>query len=706
MADLSLEESEAPRYLYQTAEQTREWAETHYHGLRHADIGAELVPASSFWLDFARRDRSKPFVSRHLGRAVSTKAECLLALAVLDLPFDGDATQVTPAGAGLTLVADKPQLVFHRQIRSATPPEAGSPVLVGQSYLRDDDRFTYDGAEPIDKFQTEFLIHTTYVCRVSLTNPSSARQKLDLLLQIPAGALPAKGGFVTRGMHVRIEPFATHSIEYAFYFPAPGGFGHFPAHVAKSEALVAAAPASHLAVLAAPAVLDTTSWAHVSQHADEDAVLRYLDSNNLGRIDLDRIAWRMKGKAFCSKVLDRLAGCRVFAPTLWSYALFHRDLGRLREYLAACPDFLRRAGLDLRSKVAVIDARDQGWLEHLEYWPLINARAHRLGVRAVIPNRRFAEQYQRFLSVLAYRSLDDRDRLAAAYYLLLQDRFDEGIRFFRAVDPARIPARFQHDYLGAWIALLQEQPAEARRLATPHADHPSLRWRLRFRAMLAHLDALDGRASGGNVVDPDSATERQARLAAAEPTLDVAVNASGKQLLITTTNLRECQVAYYPMDVEMLFSRQPFALEQVEQLAYIRPRRSDTHAVPAEGKLVVGLPAELATANVVVEVSAGGLRVSRTCFASDLDVALVESYGQLGVTARDGGPLPRTYVKTYARFRGGAVRFYKDGYTDLAGRFDYATLSTDELDRVERFAILITHETRGAVLREAAAPQR
>ena len=85
----------------------------------------------------------------------------------------------------------------------------------------------------------------------------------------------------------------------------------------------------------------------------------------------------------------------------------------------------------------------------------------------------------------------------------------------------------------------------------------------------------------------------------------------------------------------------------------------------------------------------------------------MENYGQVRVTERDNGrPLPRAYVKTYARFQDGGVRFYKDGYTDLAGRFDYATLSTDELDRVERFAILVIHESRGAVVREAGLPQR
>jgi hypothetical protein len=56
--------------------------------------------------------------------------------------------------------------------------------------------------------------------------------------------------------------------------------------------------------------------------------------------------------------------------------------------------------------------------------------------------------------------------------------------------------------------------------------------------------------------------------------------------------------------------------------------------------------------------------------------------------------------------RGGAVRFYKDGYTDLCGRFDYATFSTDDLDRVERFALLVVDDDAGATVLEAAPPPR
>ena len=54
----------------------------------------------------------------------------------------------------------------------------------------------------------------------------------------------------------------------------------------------------------------------------------------------------------------------------------------------------------------------------------------------------------------------------------------------------------------------------------------------------------------------------------------------------------------------------------------------------------------------------------------------------------------------------GSVAFYKDGYTDLRGRFDYVSLNTDELDRVAKFAILVLSDAKGAVVKEAAPPKR
>ena len=123
--------------------------------------------------------------------------------------------------------------------------------------------------------------------------------------------------------------------------------------------------------------------------------------------------------------------------------------------------------------------------------------------------------------------------------------------------------------------------------------------------------------------------------------------------------------------------------------------------------MAVPLPAELARRNVLVEVTAAGKTRSLPYFATAMDVKMQEGYGQVKVTeAGTAQALPKVYVKVYARLANGQVKFHKDGYTDLRGRFDYASVSTPQQQPVERFAVLVLSEDRGAVIREAAPPQQ
>jgi len=48
---------------------------------------------------------------------------------------------------------------------------------------------------------------------------------------------------------------------------------------------------------------------------------------------------------------------------------------------------------------------------------------------------------------------------------------------------------------------------------------------------------------------------------------------------------------------------------------------------------------------------------------------------------------------------------YKGGYTDHLGKFDYASVSTPEMNPIERFAILVLSEEQGALIREAPPAQ-
>lgn len=60
-------------------------------------------------------------------------------------------------------------------------------------------------------------------------------------------------------------------------------------------------------------------------------------------------------------------------------------------------------------------------------------------------------------------------------------------------------------------------------------------------------------------------------------------------------------------------------------------------------------------------------------------------------------------MKVYSK-QDGKDTFFKDGYTDLRGRFDYGQLSGASIAVIEKFAILVSHEKYGNLVREALPP--
>jgi hypothetical protein len=143
------------------------------------------------------------------------------------------------------------------------------------------------------------------------------------------------------------------------------------------------------------------------------------------------------------------------------------------------------------------------------------------------------------------------------------------------------------------------------------------------------------------------------------------------------------------------------------QFGVIQPNQVAEIALP-KGKetLVVDLPKEFLDRNVMIELTGGGVTKAQPYYPNSLNVELTENYGQLRVLHEQSGkPLAQVYVKVYARMASGEVKLYKDGYTDLRGRFDYTSLNTSEIGSVERFAVLVLSDTAGAVVREVAPPK-
>lgn len=718
-----LDKRDKARRLFRQLEKTREYAENNYYHRRITDQGASLITANSFWKDYAdhlAKADGKPFLSSNFGWACSNLAEAVFALTVLDLPFAADQPEAVAGAAKgketlkVTITASGPTIVFHREIKAAPISDERSPLLVAQNYFRLSERYETRDGERHDRFvRDEFLTGVVYGTQIAVTNPTSARQKLDVLTQVPAGAIPCSRSKYTAGQHLSIEPYATRTLDLHFYFPAPSGekpFAVFPAHAAKNEAIVAWAEGLDFTVVRQATRIDTGSWDYISQHADSKAVHEFLQQNNPRAVDLGRIAWRMRDADFFKATLSLLEKRHVYHGILYSYALHHNAVVPARQFLAHQDGFLHNCGLYLESELATINPVERHFYEHLEYAPLVNARAHSLGKGRKILNNAFRGQYQAFLKVLSYKeNLDAEDRLGLSSYMFLQDRIAESLQWLGSIDRSALAEKLQYDYLNCYAAFYAGKPEEASRIAEGYSEYPVARWRGRFAEVIAQAEEISGAAVVEVKPGEDAENQREKEhevIAAGEPAVDLKVE--GGEVKVSYRNVADAVVNYYTMDLEFLFSTKPFLSGESGRFSIIKPNHTAKLKLP-KGKdtYTFSLPREFSVQNVLVEIVAGSSSAAQPYFANTLKVNVVENYGRLEVReAKSDKPVPRAYIKVYARNAAGNAVFYKDGYTDLRGKFDYASLSTDALDGTSRFALLVMSENHGALVKEAAPPVR
>src|SRR5690606_12349038 len=111
-----------------------------------------------------------------------------------------------------------------------------------------------------------------------------------------------------------------------------------------------------------------------------------------------------------------------------------------------------------------------------------------------------------------------------------------------------------------------------------------------FANLLATLEELEGAAA--TVVDADDREQQQTQLAASESSFDFEVE--GSAINLSYQNLAACQLSFYRMDIELLFSRQPFMQDQSDRFAIVSPNLSERLTLaPDSHQRRIELPSEL-----------------------------------------------------------------------------------------------------------------
>ncbi|KAG6967205.1 hypothetical protein JG687_00004407 [Phytophthora cactorum] len=200
-------------------------------------------------------------------------------------------------------------------------------------------------------------------------------------------------------------------------------------------------------------------------------------------------------------------------------------------------------------------------------------------------------------------------------------------------------------------------------------------------------------------------------------------------IVLLSQCIGQCELAFYPIDVELMFSTEPFntfsdSAASASSILLVEPRQQlsvNLNTIPTDtsmAKTVVQIPDELNGAQMMVRIRelpssrlvksvAPPINIILPYFNSSLKVDIMTQCGILQVL-RDSLPVRSCYVKVYAKVSsvGGRTKteFYKDGYTDLLGKFDYVGINGDLISSVEKFSILISHDKFGARVEQAEPP--
>lgn len=668
--------------------------EQNWYRVPLAEHDATLFTASRFWQEFAAWDGKSGFLSPSCLLATKRRSEALLALAFSDLPFTAEAPVWKAAAGGARQITASTPLLLFTQAVAPMALQPGEQLVHQRLYRLDQLPENSSAAKPIEG---PLLPGVAYLARSVVLNPTPQPVTVAVLAQIPTGAVPLYASEITVAEERAIGPYGSAVIDLAFYLPLAGDFTHFPTHVRKAQTVTAAA---------SPTTITAGGRANRAQGGWPDepaAILERLATAPRNDLDFSGLHWRFTDAAFWRRCVEVLERRRLFYSDVWAFSVLHRDVARMGVWLRARTDLIEQLGLTLHTKWLTIDPLSDGGVTHADVAPLTNSRTHRRSDGPAIPNELVATLWQALVTRLGLEpQLDDRDRLELAYALTLQDRLRDATAHFARINRARIVAQLQYDYLGAYLAIARGDLEQAARFAVVGKDHPVERWRLRFAEVQAQLDELAGRP----VVREEALGEqqRQSLQAAQTPTFQARFTEDGA-LLITASNLEVCTVRWHRLDLEPLFSRAPFATATAAQVTQVRAAVEQEVRIAADGTATVKIPEALRRQTLALEVLGAGQRQQLTRFADDLDVRLSPGSGQLQVRhATTGKPLPATYVKVYVERADGSVAFHKDGYTDLRGRFDYASLGDGSVGVAKRIALFISHDQAGATVREVLPP--
>jgi len=684
-------------------QETTEYEEQHYYKVSLSSSSPK-IDETKFWGDYLKflLEKSKkkgenilPFLTRNIVEIGDSFSSVLFGFSVLDLPNVCEAPEIqfNSLGSMTSIKSRSTSLVVrYKELVNVPFSTTGSEaVSIVQCIYRDGSPNKF--LSPSD----DFLPGCAYTSRIVVMNSSTETKEIEALFQIPEGSILFGEKKPTSFIRYTIGPYSTEVFEVNYYFPSCGTFNQFPPQVSVKGIPVAKAEHRSFSVVERLTNVER-NWQFVSRFGSDSEVLKMLQTLNSFQNDVSLISWRLNKVELYNSVISLLRSRHLFYPSIWAWSFTHHDVKSMKEYLESRDNIDTICGPILDSSILSIDPKERNTYHHREYDPLVNIRVHLFGARRKLLNDGLRKQYIHFLDILCYKvSLSVEDHLELCYFLLLMDRHDEAVNLFASINWTTQKVSPLDEYFIAYMFYLRGEFNEAKKLAMKHKDSPILRLQTRFCELLKQIEEV----ISNHILLQDTETSEEQKQSA------LSFSVKEKSLIIEYQNVEEVVVSYYMMDIELLFSSNPFMMQQgsnMGQFAYVKPNHVDKVKVPKElFSFQVDVPEKFVNSNIMIEISANGIHKSCPYFSHSMRVQFSYTKGLLQVTSLDNKPLAATYVKVYSKGRNDAV-FYKDGYSDPRGIFNYLSVTSSSNSPNYGFSILLISAEHGSVIHEIPAP--
>lgn len=670
-----VEVKQAVQY-YKCSETTKEFKETYYYS--NKDNRFYLTPGLFSELAFCLIN-NKPWISDKILESTQTLTEILTVLSFASIPYKAEKH----LGTSCNMIAKSPCIIFYKELSNAEL-DINPLIVVWAKYL------SYDTTKKNFTEANQFIKETLYTCGVTVTNTTENQISACLLTQVPEGSIPITPPHKCKTSFLTIEPFTTKAIEFNFYFPHSGTFNHKPGNLAIEGKIVAKIQEKIIEVRDVLDFCKLESFRDLVLSGRKDLILEYLRNKNLKSQDfsLEEIYWMMKKKDFWLEVIQIYRTQLQYNHSLWGFCFLHHDQLAVSEVLASNDNVIRDAGWDFTSGLLKTSNND---FIHVEFDPLINARAYQLGNQNRIANTRLREVYKDFLLyLLDKKCLRDSDLICLCQYFIYQERYDEAKNLYSRIKmkPSnkkikQNPLQIQYDYLTCYLDINQ-----AHSIASLYINYPIITWKKYFSEVLKLLE------------DTDFSDTTSQNLSSKEPTLDFTIEKNF--ISLKYENVESCIIRIYEIDLEVLFSKNPFLIKDAQGFSYVKANAE--YDLQLTGNSFNVKLSGCKGKNVLVEVDYKTYTLSKSYFSNLLNISCIERYGVIKVMDLKRNPRSAVYIKVFAKKKNGIVEFYKDGYTDTRGNFDYVSLSSDILSSVERFALLVVDDMLGSLVHEVAPP--